>query len=444
MPDATALPSSEEDDGTLPPGSLLGDYAVVRAVGAGGLAVVYEAEHRALGRRVALKVPNTRHLGPKGDLSKRFVREAKNAARLHHPHVVEVSDVGVAHGVPYLVMELLEGEDLGAYLKRHGKLSVQAAADLIIPVVCAIDAAHEAGIIHRDLKPQNIFLCKARGSDQPLPKVVDFGMSKLLGGGTSAITAANAVLGTPFYMSPEQAMESKDVDGRTDQFALGVILYECLTGKRPFAGESVFTVLTAILHLDHVPLRSLGYPVAPEFDALVDRALQKKAAERFPTVQELGRELLRFASPRVQMQYAAELKATLTPALQKEAERLSAERLSTEPASRLAQETRPLRGKASVRGARVRQAKRPVQGSPALEQLLQRAQALAQTAAAGLKARDPRYLAGGAALVVLLISLLSWGLSSKERAPVPALPEVVVPSMVKPGQDTSDWAEPGR
>src|SRR5687768_14137331 len=115
MPDGTALHSAVDDDGTLPPGSLLGDYEVVRAVGAGGLAVVYEAEHRALGRRVALKVPNTKHLGPRSDLTKRFVREAKNAARLHHPHVVEVSDVGVAHGVPYLVMELLEGEDLGAH-----------------------------------------------------------------------------------------------------------------------------------------------------------------------------------------------------------------------------------------------------------------------------------------------------------------------------------------
>ncbi|HEX6241359.1 MAG TPA: serine/threonine-protein kinase, partial [Polyangiales bacterium] len=399
MPDATALHVPGEDDGTLPPGSLLGDYQVIRAVGAGGLAVVYEAEHRALGRRVALKVPNTRHLGPKSDLSKRFMREAKNAARLHHPHAVEVSDVGVAHGVPYLVMELLEGEDLGAHLKRAGKLSLQAAADLIVPVVCAIDAAHAVGVIHRDLKPQNIFLCKARGSDQPLPKVVDFGMSKLLGGGTSAITAANAVLGTPFYMSPEQAMESKDVDGRTDQFALGVILYECVTGRRPFAGDSVFTVLTAILHLDHVPPSSLGYPVAPEFEALVDRALQKKPADRYPSLQEFGRELLRFASQRVQLLYAAELKVALTPALQKEAERLSAERLSTErlsaeprnaePATRMTQETRRLRGKGSGQ-ARTRQGKRLAQPSPALEDALRKAEELAEQVLTGIKARDPR------------------------------------------------------
>jgi serine/threonine protein kinase len=323
MSDADALHSAVDGAGLWPAGTVVGDYEIVRSVGAGGMAIVYEARHRTLGKRVALKVLEAGHAGTKADLAKRFVREAENAARLDHRHVVDVSNVGVANGVPYLVMEFLEGEDLGQYLQHRGKLSVEATADLIVPVVCAISAAHDAGIVHRDLKPQNIFLCKSRNSDELVPKVVDFGISKLVDGASLQLTGTNAILGTPFYMSPEQAMEAKNVDGRTDQFSLGVILYECVTGRRPFEGDSLFTVLTAIVHLDHNPPSSLTYPLDPKFEALVDRALKKAPGERYESMLALGRELLRFASLRVQMSYAAELKAELPAALRKEAERLS-------------------------------------------------------------------------------------------------------------------------
>jgi serine/threonine protein kinase len=311
-PDSLQLESPE----MLAAGTVLGDYEVVRALGRGGMAVVYEARHRLLNKRVALKVlPSA---GRKADLSRRFLREAENAARLSHPHVVDVSHVGTADGLAYLVMEYLEGEDLGQYLKREGKLSVEATADLLVPVACAIAAAHERGVVHRDLKPQNIFLCKARGGGPTIPKVVDFGVSKLLDSQSLALTDTDAILGTPFYMSPEQAMEAKHVDARTDQFSLGVILYECVTGVRPFGGESLFSVLTAIVHLRQQAPSSLSYPMDPMFEALVERALQKKPDDRFASMQALGRELLGFASLRVQISVASELGAELPAAASRE------------------------------------------------------------------------------------------------------------------------------
>lgn len=405
MSDGDALSSGVDGGGLLPAGTVLGDYQIVRSVGSGGMAVVYEGRHRTLNKRVAIKVLDSGHSGTKADLAKRFLREAENAARLSHRHVVDVSNVGVANGLPYLIMEFLEGEDLGKYLENRGKLSVEAAADLIIPVVCAIGAAHEAGIIHRDLKPQNIFLCTTRNSDEPTPKVVDFGISKLLDSQTMQLTGSNAILGTPFYMSPEQAMEAKNVDGRTDQFSLGVILYECVTGRRPFEGDSLFTVLTAIVHLDHNPPSTLTYPMDPKFEALVDRALQKKPDARFASMQEFGRELLRFASLRIQMLYASELGTTLPPALRKEAERLSSLPPSKPPAK-----------KAKDKGK----------------------------SAAPVPNDKKRLLFVGVAALLLLGSFLAWWGARDTRGAsaraVPALPAPPPKPVAK--SDTSDWDTP--
>jgi eukaryotic-like serine/threonine-protein kinase len=309
MPQGDADSLQPDSPDTLAAGTILGDYEIVGGLGKGGMAVVYEARHRLLNKRVAVKVLHS--ASRKADLSRRFLREAENAARLSHPHVVDVSHVGTAHGLPYLVMEYLEGEDLGAYLKRMGKLEIEATADLLVPVACAIAAAHEGGVVHRDLKPQNIFLCKARGGGPTIPKVVDFGVSKLLDSQSLALTDTDAILGTPFYMSPEQAMEAKHVDARTDQFSLGVILYECVTGVRPFAGDSLFSVLTAIVHLRQQAPSSLSDSMDPDFEALVERALQKKPDERFSSMQALGRELLRFASLRVQVSASSELGSEL-------------------------------------------------------------------------------------------------------------------------------------
>jgi serine/threonine protein kinase len=410
MSDGDALSSGVDSGGLLPAGTVLGDYQIVRSVGSGGMAVVYEGRHRTLNKRVAIKVLDSGHSGTKADLAKRFLREAENAARLSHRHVVDVSNVGVANGLPYLIMEFLEGEDLGKYLERRGKLSVESAADLIIPVVCAIRVAHESGIVHRDLKPQNIFLCTTRNSDEPTPKVVDFGISKLLDNSTMQLTGSNSILGTPFYMSPEQAMEAKNVDGRTDQFSLGVILYECVTGRRPFEGDSLFTVLTAIVHLDHNPPSALTYPMDPKFEALVDRALSKKPDQRFASMQEFGRELLTFASLRVQMLYASELGATLPPAVRREAERQS----SLPPAKH-----KPKQAKAKANDK------------------------AAATAGAD-KIDDKKRLVFVAVAGALLLGcfLLWWSARDSRgqsaRGPVPALPTAPKPP-AKP--ETSDWGD---
>jgi serine/threonine-protein kinase len=208
----------------LEPGETFGRYRIVRKLGAGGMGSVYEAEHQELGRRVALKMLH-RDLTHTPEVVARFLREARATAKVRHPHVVDVQDVGSEGGAPFLVMEYLDGEDLASLLVREGRLAVERATDLLLPVLAGVDAAHQAGIVHRDLKPENIFLLRAPGGELH-PKVLDFGIAKVLDpAGSLTLTRTASLLGTPYYMSPEQARGARDVDGRTDQYALGVILY---------------------------------------------------------------------------------------------------------------------------------------------------------------------------------------------------------------------------
>ncbi|MFO0625529.1 MAG: serine/threonine-protein kinase [Polyangiales bacterium] len=231
-----------EADSALRDGAQLGRYRVLRRIGSGGMATVYEAEHGDLEKRVALK---TLHpaltLDP--EARARFLREGRAAARIRHPNVVEVFDVGQEGDTLYLVMEHLAGEDLGTLLGREGSLGVERLVDLLLPVIAAVMTAHEAGVVHRDLKPENIFLARARNGTT-VPKVLDFGISKLSGVGAGPrLTGSAAMLGTPVYMSPEQA-RSGHVDARSDQYALGVILYECATGVLPFQAPELYPCST--------------------------------------------------------------------------------------------------------------------------------------------------------------------------------------------------------
>jgi len=311
---------------SIPPGKVFGRYRVVRVLGSGGMGTVYEARHVELDRRVALKAL-PRRFAENPTVLERFMREGKAVARIEHPHVVTISDVGTAEGVPYLVMEYLEGESLGALLAREKRLEVRRAVDLLLPIVSAIAAAHAAGIVHRDLKPDNVFLVRTPHG-APHPKLLDFGISKI--DADLGVTETGVMLGTPKYMSPEQALNSKNVGAPTDQWSLGVILHECITGRRPFEAESLFELLQRITLADRPRMTEIVPDVPEELERVVDRAMAREPAHRYPSMAALGRALLPFASPETASTWAAAFEdepprviptASLKPDVDEEAKR---------------------------------------------------------------------------------------------------------------------------
>ena len=286
----------------LAPGDLVGRYEIVREIGRGGMCRVYAAVHRDLQKAVAVKTLNAEFLD-RPDVVERFVREGRAASRIRHRHVVDVVDVGEQDGVVYLAMEFLEGEDLSQRIKRGGPLAPREAADLMLPVLAAIAEAHRAGVVHRDLKPGNIFLCvDRRGAVEP--KVLDFGISKLRDDVGEHRTSTEAMLGTPAYMAPEQIERSRDVTAATDVYALGVILYQCLTGKLPFRGGNVYETLNLVLLGSFAPPLALRPELPPALDAAVLRAMARAPAGRFESVDAMGAALLPFASDLARAQWA--------------------------------------------------------------------------------------------------------------------------------------------
>jgi serine/threonine-protein kinase len=278
----------------LAPGTLLGRYEIRRQLGRGGMGAVYEAIHRDLKKRVAVKVLMPQ-LASNEEARQRFLREGEAASRIRHPHVVDVTDVGGDGTLSYLVMEFLEGEDLAGRLAR-GPLSPQEAADILLPVVAGVAAAHDEGVVHRDLKPENIFLSRQKHGGLH-PKVLDFGISKVSGGsGSMALTGTAATFGTPFYMPPEQLRGARQADHRSDQYALGVVLYECVVGRRPFEADNIYAMLRAIGDGDY-PLPRVLRPDLPEsLELVIVRAMRLDPAQRFDTTRDFGAALLPFAS----------------------------------------------------------------------------------------------------------------------------------------------------
>jgi len=270
-------------------GRTLGDrYRVTRLLGHGGMGAVFEA-HDGTGARFALKILG-REWAKDDVVTARFAREARAASAVDSQHIVRVHDGGTEDGCPYLVMDLLAGEDLGARLRRRRHLSLDEALQVTEQLLEGVVAAHAAGIVHRDLKPDNVLLVD-RGGDRSSVTIVDFGMSKIERprGGTAPLplTGKGVVLGTPLYMSPEQARAQTDVDGRSDVYSTGAILFECLTGRPPHTGETHEQVLLRICMEDAPDVRRWAPEVPDTLAALVSRALAREREDRFATADEM-------------------------------------------------------------------------------------------------------------------------------------------------------------
>ena len=282
-PSSSQGPASSSGPNLYAPGDVIAErYELLRQLGQGGIGQVWLAKSQTLQNEVALKLFMR---GGPSDGAERLLGEARAAAALEHPAIVRVFDYGeTERGDPFLVMEHLKGESLDELLQRVGPLEPSRALRLLLPLVAALAVAHGKEIIHRDIKPANLFLAVDE-AQQVQPKLIDFGLARLRRGGTR-LTQEGMLVGSPAYMSPEQVRD-KDIDARTDLWSLCVVLYELITGRMPFAGETQFEMFKSIVDGEATPL-PLGGEVDEDLIALLRRGLAKNPAERFSTARELG------------------------------------------------------------------------------------------------------------------------------------------------------------
>ncbi len=270
--------NSSVDTTALRAGTVVGGkFVLLRRIGEGGVGVVFEAEDTWIGRRVAIKVLHA-HLAERTDVLARFRREARAAATIHHPNIAAVFEIGQRRdGSLYIVQELIEGDTLREHIEQHGRLTPAAALEILVPIMGALAAAHRAGIVHRDIKPENILLTRS-AEGELVPKLIDFGVAKMAPTGDHLRTMTGTVVGTPAYMSPEQASGLLEADARTDVWAMGAMLFELLSGSCPYEGPTAPVILARILS-EPVPRLSARAPDVPvELSAIVQRALATAAS----------------------------------------------------------------------------------------------------------------------------------------------------------------------
>jgi eukaryotic-like serine/threonine-protein kinase len=423
-----------------------GKYRLVQRLGAGAMGAVWAAVNERTGRKVALKLI----LHPTDDLRVRLVREARACGSLDHRNIVEIYDVGETEGGdPFLVMQLLHGETLAELLNRRRSIPPPLAVRIGRDIAGALSAAHEARIVHRDLKPANIFVCRDGGrgdEDAFVLKVLDFGVSKNLAAGDVRATATGMVIGSPAYMSPEQIRMSRDVDHRTDIWSLGIILFEMLTGARPFAG-TVEEMVSQVLVAPIPPVSSRVRRVPPELDAIVARCLSREREARYRDANELDRALAAYA----EAEHAARRTSNPSPSP------VSPEK------TQILSPTDPVASPLPVWRLEMRQAleaRREPQAAPPVDLAESPAQDPAKvipaTAPVGRGATWIHATAGGTAIAALLVALATWKTSQGrvDKAPPiapssaqqpespPPVPEPVSAPMVAPSPVSDPVAAP--
>jgi serine/threonine protein kinase len=292
-------------------GAQFAGYTIQECIGEGGMARVYRARHEGLHRDVALKVLTSGVL-PGAEARARFLEEARIAAAIKHPNVVNIFDVGVFEDVPYLVMELLEGQDLDALLRSEGALLESEIVDIALPIVAGLIAVHAAHVVHRDLKPGNIFLSRGLHGEL-VPKLLDFGISKLKGGANLTMSSRSRLIGTPLYMSPE-ALLGEDMTALSDQYSLGVILYECATGVNPFAADSLGESMRRITTGNRTKVLDRRVRPSRRLGDVIEKMLSLEPERRFQDLHLLGQELLTLAARRTRMTWALTFDPNLRPA----------------------------------------------------------------------------------------------------------------------------------
>lgn len=282
------------------PGGLLdgGKYRLIRELGAGGMGAVFEAENTLTRKRVAIKCLHATRSAQR-ESGARLLREAEAASRIRHPNVVDMYDVGHDGDSVFLVMEYLEGEPLSKLLARGG-IPVHALIRMLIPAMRAVAEAHRCGVVHRDIKPDNIFLAREPDTEKPVPKVLDFGISKLSVRESDdvSLTLSGSTIGTPRYMAYEQLMSDKTIDGRVDVYAFGVILYEALTGHSPFEAESYPELILKVAQGQFASPKERRPELPSTLDKLICWALARDRAARIPSIEQFIRELEPFATER--------------------------------------------------------------------------------------------------------------------------------------------------
>jgi serine/threonine-protein kinase len=293
--ESASMPLSRNLQRDLVGQTIGGRYQVRDILGEGGMGTVYEALHLGLGRPVAIKILNPSQ-AKKRVAVKRFQQEARAAGAIGHPNICEVYDMGLLDDAsPYLVMEKLVGTTLADRIAREGGLPFDELLDVMIQVLSGLIAAHDKGIVHRDIKPENIFLARRVGCP-PIVKILDFGVSKMMAQFQTAddqldLTRTGMVMGTPYYMSPEQARGERSLDGRVDVYACGVMMYEALVGKRPFLAPNYNALLLAIINTTPKPIRDIRPATPPQLEAMVARAMAKAREDRYPSALHFLRDV---------------------------------------------------------------------------------------------------------------------------------------------------------
>src|SRR5262245_56662080 len=276
-----------------------GKYRIVRLIGEGGMGAVYEGENIRIHRIVAIKVLHA-GVAENQDAVQRFEREAQAAGRIGSEHIVEVLDLGnLPDGDRFMVMEFMDGDSLSARIQSRGRLTANDTYPIARQILEGLAAAHGAGIIHRDLKPDNVFLLRSRGGHADFVKLLDFGISKfsaLSGESGFSMTRTGAVMGTPYYMSPEQAKGAKGMDHRADLYAVGVIFYEAVTGRVPFNADTFNELLFKIVLEEPRPLEQIDPTIDAGFAAIVAKAMAREPALRFQSANEMQNALAMWGS----------------------------------------------------------------------------------------------------------------------------------------------------